>query len=166
MGLFLVFRSSLVSMTTQNMSLIPATIDYCLVVFNDMSWYDWVLCGCLLDVCIYVVECKHNYVNYCTYLLVIVEMCSSKWELMLMRLNAWMIIVRCEVVNIVVMLSLHYCMSYIIYCCCCKRGESWVQMLGLMTCPKLIRGGLKLICWGSGSFSLIFEQILTSLTFW
>lgn len=46
--------------------------------------------------------------------------------------------IRCGFVNLMLScygFELYY--TYIVGCRCCERGESRVQMLGLVTCPKL-----------------------------
>lgn len=57
---------------------------------------------------------------------------------MLMCLKAWLFAVKCGAIIIVLLLSLHYYMSYIICIFCFGRGESRVQILGLVTSPKLL----------------------------
>lgn len=70
----------------------------------------------------------------------IVEMYGSEWKLLLMLLNAWLFTVWHGVIIIFVLLTLHFCISYIICYRCCERGKSRVQMRGWVTCRSSDEG--------------------------
>lgn len=125
--------------------------DYWLL-FGCVQW-DKLMCRYMFNVWIYVVKCKCNYVNYCTCLLMVDEMSSLKWELLVMHwihdclqsdvglyslyviVIVWLFTAKSGDVLVVVLLSLHCYMTYIICCRCCERGESQVQMLELIVTP-------------------------------
>lgn len=93
-----------------------------------IMWSASIIMWDVVDICWWLLRCLVWSENYC-------------WSV------SWLFIVKCGAAIIVVLLSLHYCMSYILCCRCCERDESQVQMLALVTCPKLRWRCSRLECW-------------------